>query len=457
MAKAPTNFWTNSNIKALPPTAKNPNSDHIVWHPKIERFGVRFLNGKPTSYVIMYFLGGRDRKYTLGKVNQISFDQGADLAEGAFNGLRQIPPIDPALASKTQRAVHDDRFIDFVQPFLDAQKADGLSDTWLHTQTAQLLGVTNKITNKFQPAYFACLHNTPPKLIDGRQVAEALNEITKARGQIATRAARATLSKFFKFMGHDHIVDSNPVLTTRNFQSIAIERTLSVDELRIVWNACNPTTRSGRIVRNIILTGTRKSQIGGLRKVELDLDGSRNRWGVPMITLERKPSLRQRKAAAANGGELKRRRGGSKNNLTFHIPLSPQAVELLKLENSPNPAYVFGDGPDTQGFSGWSNAMDDIYEAIGDRITEHWTLQDLRRTFSTICVEDKRDGGLDLDATAVDACINHKPEELKKGTRGIYQYAKLLRKRIEVMNQWGAFIEELGRPPKPDLRIVDAA
>jgi integrase len=426
------NYWTNTSIHKLPPT--KGEADHIVWHPTIDRFGVRFAGGKPAAYVIMYFLG-RDRKRTVGKVSQIDLDVAIERAKADFALVRD--GVDPAIEHKVKVDIHSDLFIDHVGKFLDAQKAAGLSDAYLQTQTGHLQGYTHKKTGEFLPAYFAALHNIPVKLIDRRLVSTELDKITAERGQISMTNARATLSKFFSWMIQRHIVENNPVTGTEKIYADTIDRTLTIDELKIVWNAADPSWQFGRILRLLILTGGRRDQLGGLKKTELDLDGA-------MITLPRKATLRQRKR-----GDVKSRRGGSKNGETFQIPLSKQAVELFRQEKMSKPEYVFGDLDGAGGFSGWSKTMPKLYELIGDQIKEHWSLHDIRRSFATIAVEN-----LDADPIVADACINHKPASMTKGVMGVYQKAKLLEKRIELMNKWGAFIEEITKPAKPDLRVV---
>jgi len=440
------NYWTNTAITDLQPIAAG---DHTIGHPEIENFAVRFQpkasGGWSRSYVMTYRLGGRLRKLTIGKLSKITLDVAIDEARLAFAKLVGETPVDPAIERKANRDVHNDRLIDFVQPFLDSQKAKGLSDTWMHTQAMHLLGVTHKLTGAFKPAYFAGLHNLAPKLIDRRMVAEQLDKITQEKGQIAMTNARATLSKFFSWLISRHIAETNPVSGTEKIYADQVERTLSVEELVKVWHAADPAWQFGRIVRQLILTGGRRDQIGGLKHTELDLDAE-----IPMITLPRKAGLRARKKAV-NGVENKRRRGGSKNNETFQIPLSPQSVELFRMEKMKKPVYVYGDDAGEGGFSGWSKSMPKLYEKIGDGV-EHWTLHDLRRSFATIAVEK-----LDADPIVADACINHKPPSLTKGVMGTYQKAKLLEKRIELMNRWGAYIAEITKPTKPDLRVVEAA
>lgn len=429
------NYWTNTNIASLPPT--KAEADHIVWYPKVDRFGVRFSAGKPVSFVIMYYLGGRDRKLTIGKVSQISLEDAIGRAKDAFHKVAQ--GIDPAIDRQVTRNIHSELFVDYVQPFLDAQRAKGTSKVWLSRQETYLKGATSKVTGVFAPAYFAALHNIPVKLITRKMVAAELDKLANDRGNIAMTNARATLSKYFTWMITRDIAENNPVFGTEKITAARLDRTLSVQELVAVWNAATPDWQYGRLVRQLILTGARREQIGGLKKSELDVDSA-------MITLPRKANLQTRKRAAANGGEANRR-GGSKNGERFEIPLSKQSLALFAVESDTQGDYVFGEC----GFSAWSRSVKALSARIGDQIKEHWSLHDLRRTFATLCVQQ-----LKLNHLAVDAALNHLPE-MKRGVAGIYQQADLLEERVEVMNAWGAYIEQITAPTKPDLKIVKAA
>ena len=181
MSSTKKNYWTNNNIHQLPPRAdgKDPLADHIVWHPEIDRFGVRMSAGKPMSYVIMYFLG-RDRKRTIGKVSQISLEAAITQAKNDFEMIRDN--VDPAIERQVKRDAHNDRLIDFVIPASSTTQggASGLSETHVRTQTAPPAGRPwRKHTGKFQPAYFARLHDIPVKMITRRMVADELDRLTE--------------------------------------------------------------------------------------------------------------------------------------------------------------------------------------------------------------------------------------------------------------------------------------
>ena len=79
--------------------------------------------------------------------------------------------------------------------------------------------------------------------------------------------------------GHElRHVDQNPTNDLKAHSlSKARERTLSEDELVWIWRACGDDDH-GRIVRLLILTGSRREEIGGLRCSELDSERRNKPW-----------------------------------------------------------------------------------------------------------------------------------------------------------------------------------
>jgi integrase len=69
------------------------------------------------------------------------------------------------------------------------------------------------------------------------------------------------------------LCEVNPVVST-NDPSAGIksrDRTLTDHELRAIWHACRDDD-FGRIVRLLVISGCRRSEIGGLKWNEIDLD-----------------------------------------------------------------------------------------------------------------------------------------------------------------------------------------
>ena len=132
----------------------------------------------------------------------------------------------------------------------------------------------------------------------------------------------------------DQYVSGNPAAGIKP-RSVASsrERVLSETELREVWRACLDDDY-GRIVRLLILTGQRKTEIGDLTWTEIN--------------------QRQRQI------ELP---GARTKNKRFHIvPLSDEAMALLPQPREAR-EHVFGRAANA-GFSGWSKAKRELDRRI---------------------------------------------------------------------------------------------
>src|SRR5262249_30762389 len=140
--------------------------------------------------------------------------------------------------------------------------------------------------------------------------------------------------------GYD--VDPNVVQGTSRYESNHRHRVLSPDELRVIWQNAGEG-QHGQIVKLLMLTAMRRSQIGGLRKTEVKLNPS------PIATEDRCIVLPGRRSKLA-------RKGGSKHDDAFVLPLSLQAIKILQsVEERKDSEFVFGQD-DGQGYSGWSKA-----------------------------------------------------------------------------------------------------
>ena len=217
-------------------------------------------------------------------------------------------------------------------------------------------------------------HARPVHEIDRRDVAARLQVIADAHGPIASNRARATLSAFYAWaIGHG-LAETNPVVgTVKAGQERSRDRTLTAEEIVSVWREAGAGDH-GRIVRLLLLTGQRRGEVTGMRWREIDLE--RGVWSLPA---ER-----------------------TKNGLAHDVPLSTQAVALLRtIQRRGDRELLFGsaEGP----FSGWGLPKRRVDARIAQRRAElrlgrplaagekpsagdaiaPWTLHDLRRTVVT--------------------------------------------------------------------------
>jgi integrase len=189
--------------------------------------------------------------------------------------------------------------------------------------------------------------------------------------------------------------------------------------LREVWHACGEDDY-GRIVKLLILTGQRKTEIGGLTWSEItEVD-------------------RQIELPGAR----------TKNKRPHVVPLSKQAWAALAQKREDR-EHLFGRRG--TGFSGWSKAKRELdnriaaaRKAAGVKTPmPPWTIHDLRRTFVTHVLDRK----IALPHV-VEACVNHVSGH-KAGVAGIYNRANYADEKRAAMDAWGKHVQAIvGKPPR---------
>ena len=173
--------------------------------------------------------------------------------------------------------------------------------------------------------------------------ANVLSHLRKYRGRPAAEVhALRTLKVFFNWCVRHEIVDRNPIAGERVSPAPARERYLTADEIRAIWKYDYP--HYSTIVKLCLLTGQRRSEVAAIQ-----LDWIQDDLLIFPATI-------------------------TKNKRSHTIPLSDRVKALLV--DTP-----FGKhGP----WNGWANGKRRIDREVP---IEHWTLHDLRRTYSTLMAE----------------------------------------------------------------------
>ena len=195
--------------------------------------------------------------------------------------------------------------------------------------------------------------------------------------------------------------DNNPVIGTEKRRERSRDRTLTDAELAIVWNAVRGSDY-GDIVRLLILTGQRRTEIGSLQWKEIGFDEN-------LISL---PPAR------------------TKNARAHSFPMSKPVRDILKARPH-TPDYVFG----RDGFSDWGKckiSLDARIAELGKPLPD-WTIHDLRRTFAT----GLQRLGVRLEVT--EAILNHVGGS-RGGVTGIYQRHSWAEEKRTALDAWAAHV-----------------
>jgi integrase len=258
-----------------------------------------------------------------------------------------------------------------------------------------------------QSSYFKPLHNIPVDAITRRDVAARLLIIGRENGVVAAGRARAALSALFSWAMENGLAETNPTVGTAKPKAPpSRERTLSDQELLAVWRAAGDDD-FGRIVRLLILTGQRRTEVGGMAWSELDLD--RAAWVLPA---ER-----------------------AKNKREHQVPLGPLAADIIR----PVPVVIdrdllFGARTD-RGFTSWAEGKRKLDARLGDQF-KPWTLHDLRRSCATHLAD------LGVEPHIIEALLNHQSGH-KRGVAGIYNKAKYTVAVQKAVSLWDSHIRDL--------------
>jgi integrase len=372
-----------------PPQGKD---DHIVFDEDLPGFGLRYRAGKRT-WVYQYAFGsGEERvnaRMTLGEFPALPPAKARSQAEDLYAKVRLGQH--PASDKKKTRSDARHTFGRLVAGYLEHQRGEIRDSS--HVEVSRYLD-----------RYASSLHGLPASAIDRKRIADFLDTTAREHGAISANRARAALSALFGWAIRRGLHDNNPVIGTEQRKENSRNRVLKDSELAIIWNATG-NSDFDNIVRLLILTGQRASEIAGLRWDEINFEED-------LVAL---PAER------------------TKNGHPHSIPMSSPVREVLRSQPRTR-ELVFGFG-DT-GFVGWHKAKKRLDERIAHKLgapLPHWTIHDLRRTLAT----GLQRLGVRLEVT--EAILNHVGGS-RSGVAGIYQRHDWAEEKKLALDAWAAHV-----------------
>lgn len=373
---------TQGTVDALKLPARK--DEHTVWDDAITGLGIR-LRGDTGTWFFRYRFGPQHRRITLGTTSALTANDARKLAADLY--AKVAAGQDPAGQRRELRARSGETIGALLDPYL-AFKAKKLRPRSLKEIIRHL-----RINAK-------ALHPINIAQLDRRAISTCRTAIATKRGEITANRTMASLSAFATWCMQEGLIDSNPVLKTARYDEKSRDRVLSDAELAAIWRGTAGGADYDGIVRLLMLTGCRISEIGGLRWNEI-VDNS--------IVL---PPAR------------------TKNKRQHIIALAPAAQAILEAR-SQNDAFVFG-YREGRPFSGWTKgklALDRRIAENGFKFVKGWTPHDFRRTFAT------RLSDAGVQPHVIDELLNHVSGH-KHGVRGIYNRSSYLNERRDALLLW---------------------
>jgi integrase len=279
--------------------------------------------------------------------------------------------------------------------------------TYLDERRDEFRPATFSEQKRYLERYWQGLHDTVLKDIKRENVVAIVDRIAKVHGRVAADRAKTSLSAFFTWAIDRSYCDATPVtnIKARN-QKGPRSRVLSEAELVEVWRACEDDDY-GWIIKLLILTAQRKSEIGDLSWPEIDM-------GKCQIEL---PEHR------------------TKNGRPHIVALADETLSIIKsVSRREGRTFLFGRRD--SGFSGWSSGKAKLHRRLPKKMPA-WTLHDIRRSVVTHLHER----GF-AQPHVVEAIVNHVSGH-QAGVAGVYNKAVYLAERRRALNMWGAHIAAL--------------
>lgn len=396
--------WTMKLSKTTVDRLKLPpgKSELIVFDDTLPGFGLRIRAGGKRTWITQYRVGSKQRRVTLGTVNNCDADLARKHAKDALARVQlgQDPQAERTAARAPKaREMTLGELIDRYLPIADR----GL-------KASTFYGVQLHLKKHWQP-----LHNLELQNIERRHVAAELGRIAESSGLYGANRSRAALSALFSWAIGEGFADANPVIgTNKATAEVSRDRVLTDGELSLVSQLAG-NGHYGAILRLLVLTGQRREEVGGMRWSEIDIEGALWRIGADR----------------------------TKNGLAHDVPLSAPALAVLSgLEPRDRRDHVFGAGDGA--FQGWSNAKTALDKRVSKSLAKSeggalkpWRLHDIRRTVATRLGED-----LGVLPHVVEAILNHISGH-RAGVAGIYNRAIYATEKRAALDLWAGHVVAL--------------
>jgi integrase len=354
---------------------------------------VRLRAGGSATFVVQYDIAGKSRRVMLSPVTLLDNGAARTKAKDLLAHVRLGG--DPAAEKRERRTQAAETFGAILPRYLITKQNE--------CRQSSFKQIDRRLQKLAKP-----LHPLPVAAIDRRAISGLLSTIAATNGPTAATNLHGTLSGYFSWLVGEGLLDQNPMLhANKPKPRPARDRVITEDELRALWAALGDDDY-GDIVKLLIYTAARRSEIGDLRWDEIDFDEG---------LIEIPP-------------------GRMKAGRPHQIPLSEPALAILRKRWRNGRDHVFGQ----RGFQDWSRSRAALDNVIGGERPD-WVLHDLRRLASTT-MHDK----LGIAPHIVERVLAHVGHQ--SGVAGTYNKAEYISEKRRALDRWAAYVDGAmaGRP-----------
>jgi integrase len=407
-------------VKSIPEPRKEDKPNQVdYWDADHPAFGLRVSYKGARTWIVAIRINGGPVRRKIGRYPAMSLAQARtkaqEVQEAARNG------IDPnELARAERRKKQAEQLVTFA-----AVRAEFVVE--YRNKEDEELRTMAEYERALKAPDFREWENRPISSITPDDVEDLLGKMKKAGTKTKANRTLSYLQTLFKWARKEKKI-AGPLPTDgveRPAPNKKRERSLNVQDLRIVWQAINEAGgKFAPLFKLLLLTAVRKEEAAGMEWREFfDIDGIEPIWDIPSERM--KMDRRHR----------------------VHLPAA--AVELLKALPREHKLVFTTTG--TTPFSGESRVKARVDKRVAELChaekipnREHWQWHDFRRTFKT----HLKEMGIPEEITKL--CMHHK----RQGVDAAYDWSELPIERRAAMDVWAAYLTGITERPLADGELA---
>jgi integrase len=361
-------------------------------------FCLRVTETGARSYVCFYRIGGKLRRYTIGRAEKIGLDVARQLAREAFEAAARGE--DMAAAKKAARLAPA---VPAMPRLFEAQAREFIKRHVANQRSAR--ETTLAIERDLISAWSGRLVTD----IGKADVLELLDEIQDAGHHRARNRRLQVIRRMFNWFIERGVVQVNPAAGIKPLPEKNRQRVLTDNELRAIWTAAGEIAEpAGTFVKLLMMTAQRRTEVATIEWPEIDK--AAKLWTVP---------------------EAKYKTG-----FVHLVPLSAPVLDLLNAR----PKFKDGDkiAPFALSYSNGKRPMVGNFGTVKAELdtlsgVKGWVFHDLRRSVRT------RLSQIGINADVAERVLGHLPG----GVRGIYDRHDFLDEKRNALTLWARTLQAI--------------
>ena len=371
-----------------------------------KRKGLRVRLSNTGSAVFMYekrIKGGPKRKHTLG--NWPSYTLSQARADALILEVEAAQGIDRIKNSEEKKISDQNKQKSEASAAANLLSVQAVIDIYdkLHLSS---LRTGRERRRQLEQSLVAHLHS-PIQDLTRQQIQTAIDKKAHEGKRVSANRIRAALLAFTNWAyGRSYLTESIGLGVPKAIKETARDRVLSLEEIHSIWRASFTMGNLwGPILRLLILTGQRRSEIAKLKWDEINL----NKMQIIKV-----------------GSKTK-----NKKAHTTHLS-APALQTLLSIKKTENDLVFTTTG--TTPVSGISKMKKQLDVILGDEF-KPWRLSDFRTAMATALAENGE------AETIVDRILNHSASgSAPSAVARVYNQAENLTQRAAALETWGQMV-----------------